>query len=173
MTGALVITAQLAVNVLASRVGPRYITAPGLVVCAIGLIMLTGLDAGSSYATTVLPATIFGLGAGLVVSSATSNATARVSAEDAGVASAMVNTGQQVGGSVGTALLSTLAASAATSYARSHRGPNVAELATLHSYTIAFGWSAVVLGIGAVLAAVILRGEVPEVDDNAATVVAI
>ena len=136
--------------------------------------MLANLGIGSTYAADVLPATIiFGLGAGLVFSSATSNATARVTSEDAGVASALVNTGQQIGGSVGTALLSTLAASAATSYLGSHKGPQVAELATIHSYTAAFGWSAAVIGIGAVLTAVVLRGNVPEANDSAVDVPAL
>ncbi len=174
MTGALVITSQLAVNVLARRVGPRYIIAPGLAIAAIGLVMLTQLDIHSSYAVNVLPATIiFGLGAGLTFSSATANATARVRVDDAGVASAMVSTGQQVGGSVGTALLSTLAASAATSYLTSHTGARVAEVATIHSYTTAFEWAAVVVGIGALLTAVILRGNVTEIDENAPDIVAL
>ncbi len=174
MTAGLVVTSQLAVNVLARRVGPRYIIAPGLAVCAAALVILAHLDINSSYLVNVLPATvIFGLGAGLVFSSATSNATARVASEDAGVASALVNTGQQIGGSIGTALLSTLAASALTSYLHSHTGPRVAEIATIHSYTTAFGWAAVVIGIGAVLTAVILRGKVSETDDNATEVLAL
>ena len=174
MTGALVVTSQLAVNVLARRVGPRYIIAPGLAIAAVGLVLLAHLDITSSYAADVLPATIlFGLGAGLVFSSATSNATARVKPEDAGVASAMVNTGQQIGGSVGTALLSTLAASAATNYLSSHSGARGAELATIHSYTTAFGWAAVVIAIGAVLTAIILRGDVPEIDENATEIIAL
>ncbi|MCW2495236.1 MFS transporter [Jatrophihabitans sp.] len=174
MTAGLVITSQLAVNVLARRVGPRYIIAPGLAISAIGLIMLANLDMNSSYAANVLPATIiFGLGAGLTFSSATSNATARVKAEDAGVASAMVSTGQQIGGSIGTALLSTLAASAGTSYLTSHHGPRVVELATIHSYTTVFGWSAVVIGLSALVTAVILRGDVPVIDENAVEVPAL
>jgi EmrB/QacA subfamily drug resistance transporter len=174
MTGALVITSQLAVNVLARRVGPRYIIAPGLAISAIALVMLAHLGIMSTYGADVLPATvIFGLGAGLVFSSATSNATARANPEDAGVASAMVNTGQQVGGSVGTALLSTLAATAAGNYLSSHTGARVVELATIHSYDTAFGWSAVVILIGAVLTAMILRGAVPEFDEYATEIPAI
>ena len=174
MTAGLVITSQLAVNVLARRVGPRYIIAPGLVIAAVGLVMLAQLDINSTYAANVLPATVvFGLGAGLVFSCATSNATARVGSKDAGVASAMVNTGQQVGGSIGTALLSTLAASAATNYISSHPGPRAVELATIHSYTTAFGWAAVVIALGAVLTAVILRGDVPEMDESASEIVAL
>ena len=174
MTGALVITSQLAVNVLARRVGPRYIIAPGLTISAIGLIMLANLDIHSSYAVNVLPATIiFGLGAGLTFSSATANATARVKVDDAGVASALVSTGQQIGGSIGTALLSTLAASAATTYLSSHTGPRAVEIATIHSYTTAFGWSAVVIGIGALLTAIILRGDVPVIDENAPEIIAV
>jgi len=174
LTGALVITAPLAVSLLARRIGPRYITAPGLAICAIGLIMLANLDINSTFAANVLPATIiFGLGGGLVFSSATSNATAWVKPEDAGVASAMVNTGQQVGGSIGTALLSTLAASAATSYLSSHSGPRALETAAIHSYTTAFGWAAVVITVGAVLTAAILRGEIPDVEDNITQAIAL
>ena len=145
-----------------------------MAISTIGLIMLANLDIDSSYAADVLPATIlFGLGAGLAFASATANATSRVKVEDSGVAGAMVNTGQQIGGSIGTALLSTLAASAASDYATSHAGANLAELATMHSYTTAFGWSAVAIGIGAVITAAVLRGEVSEIDDNAPEVIAV
>ena len=168
MTVALVISSQLAVNVLAPRIGLRYIVAPGLGLAAIALWMLSNLDVSSTYAANVLPATlVFGFGAGLVFSAATSGATLGVDPDDAGVASALVNTSQQIGGSIGTALLSTLAASAASSYVGSHSGPRVVELATIHSYTDVFGWASVVLIIGTILTGGILRGEKPEVDENA------
>jgi membrane protein implicated in regulation of membrane protease activity len=98
-----------------------------------------------------------------------------VAASDSGVASATVNTMQQVGGSVGTALLNTIATSAAGTYAASHVGRGPAELvlanAQVHSYTTSFWWAAGVFAIATVLAAVVLRPGVPQVDPEAAEAV--
>jgi EmrB/QacA subfamily drug resistance transporter len=175
MTAMIMVLSQIGTMVLAPRIGPRFIIAPGLAIAAVGMWMLTQLDLGSTYVNGVLPATmVFGAGLGLTFSSAMSMATYGVDAEDAGVASAMVNTGQQVGGSIGTALLNTLAASAATSYLGSHAGSaDLAAQATMHSYTTAFGWAAGILAVGAVICAVLLRAQVPAVDPNAPEVVAI
>jgi hypothetical protein len=175
MTAMIMIMSQIGTMVLAPRIGPRFIIAPGLAIAAVGMWMLTRLDLGSTYVNGVLPATmVFGVGLGLTFSSAMNLATSGVQASDSGVASAMVNTGQQVGGSIGTALLNTLAASAATSYIGSHAGSaNLAAQATMHSYTTAFGWAAGILAVGAVICAVLLRAQVPAVDPNAAEVVAL
>jgi predicted MFS family arabinose efflux permease len=175
MTVTLVIVSQIGTLVLAPRVGPRFIIAPGLALAAAGMLMLTRLDLSSDYASGVLPAlVVFAAGLGLTFSSAMSTATYGVDHEDAGVASAMVNTGQQVGGSIGTALLNTLAASAATSYVGSHAaGPDLVAQATMHSYTTAFGWSAGILATGAVICAVLLRPRVLAVNPQAAEVVAL
>jgi len=175
MTAMIMILSQIGTVVLAPRIGPRFIIAPGLAIAAVGMWMLTQLDLGSTYVNGVLPATmVFGVGLGLTFSSAMNLATSGVQASDSGVASAMVNTGQQVGGSIGTALLNTLAASAATSYAGSHIGSaDLAAQATMHSYTTAFGWAAGILAVGAVICAVLLRAQVPAVDPNAAEVVAL
>jgi hypothetical protein len=149
--------------------------APGLAIGGVGLWMLTHIDAGSTYAANVLPATmVFGVGLGLVFASAMSLSTAGVAPEDAGVASAMVNTAQQVGGSVGTALLNTIAASAMSRYIGSHpAGPHRAVLATMHSYTTAFWWSAGILMLGAVITAVVLPSRVRQAGENEATVIAL
>ena len=116
-----------------------------MVLGAVAMLMLTGVDADSSYATHVLPGLlVHGRSAsGLIMAPAMSTATLGVDRRDAGVASAMVNTGQQIGGSIGTALLSTLAASAADAYATEH-GPaaELAAQAAVHGYTTAFSWSA-------------------------------
>jgi EmrB/QacA subfamily drug resistance transporter len=169
MTAALMIMAQVGTNVLSSRLGPRFIVAPGLLLASIGLVMLTRIGPSTHYVSGVLPATIvFGLGLGLAFSSAMSIATAGVAADDAGVASAMVNTGQQVGGSIGTALLNTLAATAAATYIHSHAaGSKTVELGAIHSYTVAFWIAAAIIGAGAVLTAVLLRSEVAVTDPDA------
>ena len=97
-----------------------------------------------------------------------------VHADDAGVASAAVNTVQQVGGSVGTALLNTLAATAASTFAAAHlSSSNVAQLAAVHSYVVAFWWAAGAFAIGALLTAVILRSGIPQADPDSEVLVVV
>ncbi|GAA2220624.1 MFS transporter [Streptomyces indiaensis] len=106
---------------LMTRVAPRLLMGPGFLVAALGMLLLTQLEIGSSYAALLLPAMLLlGLGMGTAFMPAMSMATQGVEARDAGVASAMVNTSQQVGGAIGTALLNTIAASATTAYVADH-----------------------------------------------------
>ncbi|MEV7996925.1 MFS transporter [Streptomyces sp. NPDC086077] len=108
---------------LMTRVAPRLLMGPGFLVAALGMLLLTQLEIGSSYAALLLPAMLLlGLGMGTAFMPAMSLATQGVEPRDAGVASAMVNTSQQVGGAIGTALLNTIAASATTSYIADHIG---------------------------------------------------
>jgi hypothetical protein len=93
----------------------------------------------------------------------------------AGVASALVNTGQQVGGSIGVSVLSTIAASATTSYLLAHRaGPQAAAIAATHGYTLAFTISASLLGLGAILAILMLpsHGRLKELNSEAPVLIA-
>ena len=112
----------------------------------------------SSYLGAMLPALVaMGLGFGMIFAPATNTATAGVPTRDSGVASALVNTGQQVGGSIGVSVLSTIAASATTSYLLAHHaGPQAAAIAATHGYTLAFTISASLLGLGAILALLML-----------------
>jgi hypothetical protein len=73
------------------------------------------------------------------------------------VASALVNTMQQVGGSIGTAALSTVALTATASYLTVHHaGRLAAATAAVHGYSEAFTVSAVLFGVGVVVAALLL-----------------
>ena len=106
---------------LMTRVAPRLLMGPGFLVAALGMLLLTRLEIGSSYAALLLPAMLLlGLGMGTAFMPAMSLATYGIEPRDAGVASAMVNTSQQVGGAIGTALLNTIAASATTAYIKDH-----------------------------------------------------
>ncbi|MFF2846765.1 MFS transporter [Streptomyces sp. NPDC058001] len=108
---------------LMTRVPPRLLMGPGFLVAAVGMLILTQLEIGSSYAGLLLPGQLLlGLGMGTAFMPAMSLATHGVEPRDSGVASAMVNTSQQVGGAIGTALLNTIAASATTSYLKDHLG---------------------------------------------------
>ena len=123
-----------------------------------GMAYLTRVTVTSSYVSSVLPALlILGLGFGIIFATAINTATAGVAREDSGVASALVNTMQQVGGSIGTSALSTIALSATASYLLAHpTGPLAPAIAATHGYTIAFAVSAGLLGLGFILAIVLL-----------------
>jgi MFS family permease len=98
-----------------------------------------------------------GLGFGMIFAPATNTATAGVPTNESGVASALVNTMQQVGGSIGVSILSTIAASATASYLLArHTGTQAAATASTHGYTLAFTISAALLGLGALLVALML-----------------
>ena len=154
---------------LVTRVPVRRIMVPGLLVAALGMLMLTQLTPDSSYAALVLPATVLlGVGMGTAFMPAVTLATRGVRPQDAGVASAMVNTSQQVGGSIGTALLNTVAASSTTGWIATHTGSD-ADQAAVHGYTTAFWWALAIMLLAALLVAVLVRADhrppAPTADD--------
>jgi EmrB/QacA subfamily drug resistance transporter len=159
MIAVLVVSAQVATNVSVPRFGPRAVVPLGLLAAAGGMVWLTRIGLDTPYATHVLPPLlVFGLGLGHVMPPAMNTATAHVAPRDAGVTSASVNTMQQVGGAIGTALLNTLAVNAAAAYLTDHRpSPTVRALAQLHSYTVAFWWSAALFTLGAALTFLVYR----------------
>ncbi len=144
---------------LLPRVGPRVLMSTGGVLATAAMAWLTQLDLDSSYTTHILPSFLaMSFGMGLVFVPLSSTALSGVGNHDAGVASAMVNTTQQVGGSLGTALLNTLFTTAVAGYAVDH-GATPAALAhgAMHGYNVAFTVSAILLGAGAILAALFIR----------------
>jgi hypothetical protein len=123
-----------------------------------GMAYLTQVTVTSSYASAVLPALlILGLGFGMIFAPAINTATFGVARRDSGVASALVNTMQQVGGSIGTSALSTIALSTTASYLIAHHtSPLAPAIAATRGYTVAFSVSAGLLGLGFILAIVLL-----------------
>jgi EmrB/QacA subfamily drug resistance transporter len=161
MIACILITSNLASIVLLLRVGPRVLIAAGMLLGTGGMVYLTQVSVSSSYVGGVLPALLLlGLGFGLIFAPAINTATAGVRRADSGVASALVNTMQQVGGSIGTSALSTFALTATASYlAAHHTSPLAPQIAATRGYTLAFGISAALLGLGFVLAVVLLPGK--------------
>jgi EmrB/QacA subfamily drug resistance transporter len=154
-----IIAGATAASRLLPRFGPRAVMVGGLTLAALGLGLFTTLDLHSAYASIVLPAEIivsFGMGLSFVAMSSTS--LIGVSPEDAGVASALVNTTQQTGGSLGAALINTIAATATASYVAAH-GKTVEALTagSIHGYTTAFTFSAIVLALAALSALALVR----------------
>ncbi|MFT4086287.1 MAG: DHA2 family efflux MFS transporter permease subunit [Gordonia sp. (in: high G+C Gram-positive bacteria)] len=173
MIGVLIVVATTSTAVLLPKFGPRWLMTGGMALAAVGMALLTGIDAHSTYAAHILPGLmIMGLGLGAVMAPAMQGAVSGVSPHDAGVASATVNTMQQVGGSVGTALLSTIAASALTSYAEGHADSvanpqELMNLSAIHSYTVAFWVAAAVFAVGAVMSALVVRsGKLPATEGD-------
>jgi MFS family permease len=176
MVGGILVASALSSVVLLPRVGPRLLIAAGLLLSGGGTAYLGQLTVTSGYAGDILPALLaMGLGFGMIFAPATNTATAGVPTKDSGVASALVNTGQQVGGSIGVSVLSTIAASAATSYLLAHHaGAQAAAIASTHGYTLAFTISASLLGLGAILAVLMLPSQrrLRELDSEARVLVA-
>jgi MFS family permease len=142
---------------LMPHVPPRALMAPGAVVAAAGMALLTQLHVDSAYLTSALPAEVLlGLGISCVMVPAFSTATYGVDPREAGVASATVNTAQQIGGSVGTAVLNTIAITATAGFV----GPRVAAL--VHGFSVATGWGVVILLLGAVVAGVLINAPRPK-----------
>jgi len=153
MIACILLSSNTSSIVLLPRVGPRALIVTGMLLGGGGMTYLTQLTVTSSYAADIVA---MGLGFGMIFSPAINTATAGVARQDSGVASALVNTMQQVGGSIGTAALSTVALTATASYlAAHHAGPLAPATAAVHGYTVAFTVSAVLFGVGA-LAAVLL-----------------
>ena len=158
MIGCILLSSNVSSIVTLPRLGPRVLISTGMLLGAGAMTYLTQLTVTSSYAGGVLPALLgLGLGFGMIFAPAINTATAGVKRQDSGVASALVNTMQQVGGSIGTALLSTIALTATTSYlAAHHTGPLAPAIAATRGYTVAFAVSAGILGLGVILAIVLL-----------------
>ena len=158
MFGCILVSSNTSSIVTLPRFGPRVLITIGMVLAGGAMVYLAQLTPASSYAGGVLPSLlVLGLGFGMIIAPAINTATAGVSREDSGVASALVNTMQQVGGSIGTSALSTIALTATASYLGAHHAGRSAEaVAATHGYTVAFAVSAGLLGLGAVLAIVLL-----------------
>lgn len=158
MIGCILVSSNLSSIVGLARLGPRVLIAAGMLLGAGGMAYLTRVTVTSGYASAVLPALlILGLGFGMIFAPAINTATFGVARRDSGVASALVNTMQQVGGSIGTSALSTIALSTAASYLITrHASPLAPAIAATHGYTVAFSVSAALLGLGFILAIVLL-----------------
>ncbi|MGW1725017.1 MFS transporter [Streptomyces sp. NPDC002306] len=156
---------------LMTRVAPRLLMGPGFLTAAVGMLLLTQMEVGSSYAGLLLPAQLLlGLGMGSAFMPAMSLATQGVEPRDAGVASAMVNTSQQVGGAIGTALLNTIAASATASYVKDHIGSaagkpqqQLVQLESLvHGYTSAIWFAVAILVVASAIAFTLVNAGRPD-----------
>jgi EmrB/QacA subfamily drug resistance transporter len=93
---------------LSSRVPVRLLIGPGLVLVGVGLLLMRGLDAGSSWTHLVPGLVVAGVGVGMVNPPLASTAVGVVAPERSGMASGVNSTFRQVGIATGIALLGTI-----------------------------------------------------------------
>ncbi|MFG3252705.1 MFS transporter [Streptomyces sp. NPDC048172] len=152
--GAAMFVGATAASRVSLRLGPRRAAAASCLLGAAGcgaVAALTGPHA--SYALSVmLPGTLFGLGTAAAFTPITVAATSGVPVHRNGLAAGVLNTVRQTSGAVGLAALSTLAAAvtAAAEDRPSSRAPSRTALA--EGYATAFGASACLLAVAALLA---------------------
>jgi Na+/melibiose symporter-like transporter len=176
MTAGIVAGAAMSQGLI-RRLGVKPVLIGGLLVASSGLLLLTGLAPGSSYATAMLPGLVLvAVGMGNTFTPLTLTATTNVAPSEQGLASGLFTTAQQVGGALGLAILSTVAADATTSRLAETAGrpDRAAQAAALvHGYTTAFTVGVGFMLGGVVLAAFVLRRrDVAHVDVGEAAVAA-
>jgi len=134
LSGAILVTATVAGR-LSSHVPVRLLIGPGLIMVGVGLLLMRGLDAGSSWTHLIPGMIVSGLGVGLVNPPLASTAVGVVRPQQAGMASGINSTFRQVGIATGIALLGTLfsnnvrdqvLARVAAVPGLSHSGPRIA-----------------------------------------------
>ena len=144
---------------LAARIGPRLQMSVGPVVCAGGMLLLSGIDAKSSYALGVLPGvTVFGLGLAIMVAPLTAAALAAAPAAHAGMASGVNNAVARTGGLLAVAAIPALAGLGSDGFT----APDLAS-----GYPVALWISSGILLLAGVVAALTVSNELLEHDEPA------
>ena len=135
------VTAQVGGRLI-SRTGPKPLLIFGAALVLLALAWLSRISAGSTYASSVLPALlVLGVGVGSFFVPLAGTAVAGVSDHDAGVASGAYNMFFQIGGAIGLAALTTVATTAIRSDLSSHSaGQAHASPAPVIAHALAQGW---------------------------------
>lgn len=98
-----------AASVLVARVSSWVVLGLGLVLSAVGLLMLSDLGRDARYVGEILPAfVVVGVGLGLTFVPVQIMALNDVEEQDFGVAAGLVSTSQEAGGALGLAIVSTI-----------------------------------------------------------------
>jgi EmrB/QacA subfamily drug resistance transporter len=170
-----VFVAAGAASGLVPRFGPKPLMVIGGLLAAAGLFLMSRLGVDTNFWQVAFPAEVLlGLGLGFTFVPLSNLALVGVGVHDAGAASAVLNATQQVGASIGTALLATLSVGAITNYftdavvhGSNPADPRVGLQAQVAGYTTAFTWASVLLVIGALVAAVLIKATKADLPDEA------
>jgi EmrB/QacA subfamily drug resistance transporter len=159
LAGGIIVSAGLA-SPLVTRFGFKPVLVAGLMLAAGGLLWLTQISVGGSYASDLLgPMMLSALGLGFAFVPMMVASVAGVENHEAGLASGLINTSQQVGGALGLAILATIANSVTNGLMEDARG-NPAELpnALTEGFQTAFLVGAGMAVFGAILAMLLISG---------------
>jgi EmrB/QacA subfamily drug resistance transporter len=156
---------MLGMIVLAPRVigavGPKATTVSGLVLLALGMGWLALVDPNGSFAVDVLPASLLAaLGMSLAFIPSLGTAISSARPEEGGLAAGIVNTSYQVGSALGLAVMTAVAAA----WGADRLGD---PEALTDGFSAAFLGAGGVALVGAVAAAVLLRGPSQTADAEA------
>lgn len=151
MTVAIMVLMVVVAPRVIARFGPKAPIVAGLLVLAAGLVVLSLVRPGGSFAVDVLPASLIaatGMALAFIPSLGTAISSAKP--EEGGLASGIVNTSYQVGSALGLAVM--------TAIATSQGADRLGDTAALtDGYSAAFLGAAGLAVAGAVLAAALLR----------------
>ncbi|TYB41722.1 MFS transporter [Actinomadura chibensis] len=129
---------------LAQKIGPRLPMTVGLVVAAVGTLLVARIGEGASYVRDVVPAVVvFGLGLSATVAPLTATVLATADVRHAGVASGVNNAVARAAGLLTVAAVPPLAGLTGDAYADPGKFS--------HGFTIAMSVCAAMLAAGAVL----------------------
>jgi EmrB/QacA subfamily drug resistance transporter len=145
---------------LVLRFGIRPPLTAGLLLAALGLLLLARAPVDGNFPVDVLPSMILlGLGAGMAFNPVLLAAMGDVEAPEAGLASGLVNTSFMMGGALGLAVLASLAASRTDALLASGRSQAAALTGGYHlAFLVGAIFAAAAAGLGA-----LLRVQAPQV----------
>jgi len=170
-----VFVAAGAASGLVPRLGPKPLMVAGGLLAAAGLFVFSFLEVDSNFWQLAFPGELLlGLGLGFTLVPLSNLALIGAGVHDAGAASAMLNATQQVGASIGTAFLATISVGAITNYftdvatsGGDPSAPAVGLQAQVEGYTTAFTWASILLVLGAVVSAVLIKATKEDLPDEA------
>jgi EmrB/QacA subfamily drug resistance transporter len=134
---------------LVERVGVRPVGPTGLALMAVGLLVLSTMDAGSSYWHLLAGGLVLGLGMALAAPPATTAIVESLPDEKQGVASAVNDAAREVGGALGIAVLGSVLADQV-----GELGPGLNPASFVDGFSAALVVGAAVLAAGALFVAV-------------------
>ena len=133
---------------LVERVGVRPVGPTGLALMAVGLVVISTMDAGSSYWHLVAGGLVLGLGMALAATPATTAIVESLPDEKQGVASAVNDASREVGGALGIAVLGSVLADHVGKL-----GPGMNAASFVDGFSAALLVGAGALAVGAVIVA--------------------
>jgi EmrB/QacA subfamily drug resistance transporter len=149
---------MLTMNLL-PKVGPRNAIIVGMLISAAGTLMLSYITVDGTYWTSILPASVLiGLGGGITGPALQAAALQDVSMEDAGLGSGVLTTVQQMGQALGLTVIVAIALSIESG---ALAGGHSAAAAATSGYQVAFLVASIVLAVGALSAAVLVKRNKP------------